>query len=177
MARLKILLLLLTIQICFGQEKTEHFVDKLKYEIPDPLNWELKINSAMKGIDFGLIAFEKKAPDNKQSKAGMAIVFTKIPDDMDLQKFSIRESAKHEWKVIKKYETGELTDFTNSVSYEAVSIDEKESYYIVHAVHENIGIQVMCVATKKVFKEEKVEFRKFIKSVFVSSEKNRNKQE
>jgi hypothetical protein len=103
----------------------------------------------------------------KNISPSISIVIESIDKNMDLVNFSILKRTKRPFEVEKvfNYETG-LMNFKNAICYQGNYFDDesKHTIYVVHAIKNGKGIQIIFDATTSIFSKINDEFLVTLKS-------------
>lgn len=104
----------------------------------------------------------------KNISPSISIVIESIDKNIDLVNFSVIKRTKRPFEVEKvfNYETG-LINYKNAVGYQGNYFDgdDKHTIYVVHAIKNGKGIQIICDATTSVFSQINDEFLLTLKSI------------
>lgn len=141
----------------------------IKIDIPTPA-YHLRPKQEQNG--FIIYAFKR---DPIQDSAGrsiipnVAIVIENVDPKMDIVTYSVNKRGNDAFHVDKMFFPGDgIIDLVNAVAYKGSYTDKynmKHTVYVVHAINDNKGIQIIMDTTTDTFPSIDPEFRKILKSI------------
>ncbi|SYZ72288.1 hypothetical protein TRIP_C20403 [Candidatus Zixiibacteriota bacterium] len=150
------------------------FNDTLFFERPDTAFWQLTINDYDDDAGKGIVMFVRNAIIDSSGMSVLpviGIVYEKLPSDSeDVIYYSLKcryqSSFAREIDSVLSWQDGFVT-YRNAVGYLAsyTSKGVKHKILLVHMIHGDIGIQIICDSTESVYEKVEKDMRRFLKSV------------
>lgn len=163
-----IILLTLTLNIFFGNGQELIEEAKISIKLPND-SWELKNKVDQNGIQ---VYFFKREPIidsiGREVIPNISIIVEDVNNNLDVVTYSALKRSQVKFKVIEVFiHEDELIDFKNAVGYKGKYNDQfgEHTVYIVHAINNNKGLQIIFDVLTGLFDNLDSEFKITLKSI------------